>query len=175
MSGIQHLAANGTRNVQVMHMTSNTLQTIRSREKGATNGPWRVDRMLNLASSTAGDKRTYPAVRGFRAPRKLYELAWEQLELDAAFMAHAREDVPSLLDEVEHLRRVLKRCKETVSNTDPSAPDAAVQISAAIDAIVSAEEGRWDGPVPTVTRKLVLPRIEMRRPGAPSARPSAPA
>jgi hypothetical protein len=84
------------------------LEPIRERLGAASPGPWAVNRFENRHSSNAGDGQTYPAVRGFRAPKRLYESAPKQVEADAAFMAAARHDVGVLLAEVVRLRRLVR-------------------------------------------------------------------
>src|SRR3954468_14221945 len=70
-------------------MTDQELEAITAREQRSTLGPWSVKRVQNLYPSDAGDGRTYPAVRGFRCPKAIYERAWEQVAQDAQFMAGA--------------------------------------------------------------------------------------
>ena len=96
-------------------MTDQELEAIAAREQRSTLGPWSVKRVQNLYPSDAGDGRTYPAVRGFRCPKAIYERAWEQVEQDAQFMAGARADVPALLNEVRRLRRRLRELHTAVS------------------------------------------------------------
>ena len=96
-------------------MTDQELEAISAREQRSTLGPWQVKRVQNLYPSEAGDGRTYPAVRGFRCPKAIYERAWEQVEQDAQFMAGARSDVPMLLNEVRRLRRRLREIHTAVS------------------------------------------------------------
>ena len=83
------------------------LEAIRRRLNAASPAPWTVRRMPNLHERTAGDGNTYPAVRGFRVPANMYDIAHEQVEADATFMAHARQDIPLLLEEVVRLRTAL--------------------------------------------------------------------
>ncbi len=84
------------------------LEPIRERLAAASPGPWTVSRFENRHDSAAGDGKTYPAVRGFRAPKRLYESAPKQVEADATFMASARHDVGVLLAEVVRLRRLVR-------------------------------------------------------------------
>jgi hypothetical protein len=96
-------------------MTNDELEAISTREQRASLGPWTVKRVQNLYPSDAGDGRTYPAVRGFRCPKAIYERAWEQVEQDAIFMAAARSDMPLLVNEVRRLRRRLHEVHMVVS------------------------------------------------------------
>jgi len=88
-------------------MTQTELDEIRARLRKASTGPWAVKRMPNLWRSKAGDGRTHPCVRTFRVPKRIYEIASEQVEKDAAFMAHARQDVSALLAEFDTTRAAL--------------------------------------------------------------------
>ena len=88
-------------------MTESELQAIRERLRKASSGPWTVKRVPNLWPSPAGDRRTHPTLRGFRVPKRMYELAPEQVERDAAFMADARQDVPALVGELDRLLFIL--------------------------------------------------------------------
>ena len=89
-------------------MTQAELEAIRTRLRKASAGPWTVMRMPNLWRGNAGDRRTHPAVRAFRVPKRMYEIAPEQVEGDAAFMAHARQDIPALLAEFDRLRAIVR-------------------------------------------------------------------
>lgn len=127
-------------------MTNDDLDAITAREQRATLGPWTVRRVQNLYPSEAGDGRTYPAVRGFRCPKAIYERAWEQVEHDALFMAASRNDMPALLNEVRRLRRRVQECHLIVSE--------AVQFHAGVtpkdvlrivEQFLAEEEGHWRG------------------------------
>ena len=89
-------------------MTESELKAIRTRLRKASSGPWTVKRVSNFWPSRAGDRRTHPAIRAFRVPKRVYELAPEQVERDAAFMADARQDLPLLLAEFDRLRAILR-------------------------------------------------------------------
>jgi hypothetical protein len=95
-------------------MTDRELDAIRTRERAASPGPWRVMRVSNQHASDAGDGHSHPALRGLRAPKRLYERAWQQIEADMEFMAGAREDVPALLQEMDGLRAALKEVRHRV-------------------------------------------------------------
>lgn len=77
-------------------MTQERLDAIREREAKATAGPWDVE-----GSAYCGPLDTltvYPVEDG--GALAYVQPSWE----DAEFIAHAREDVPALLAEVERLR-----------------------------------------------------------------------
>ena len=88
-------------------MTQSELDDIRARLRKAATGTWTVRRVPNLWRSNAGDGRTHPSVRGFRVPKRMYEIATDQVEADATFMAHARQDVSALLAEFDATRTTL--------------------------------------------------------------------
>jgi|SoiMethySBSTD1v2_1073268.scaffolds.fasta_scaffold17373_8 hypothetical protein len=88
-------------------MTQSELDEIRARLRKASSGPWAVRRVQNLWRSNAGDGRTHPCVRAFRVPKRMYEIASDQVEADATFMAHARQDVAALLAEFDGTRAIL--------------------------------------------------------------------
>ena len=85
-----------------MSMTPERLQAIRARCEQATPGPWSWAPGYVLVSA-----------RGDRILVLDYTYGPRQLtEADAEFVAHAREDVPALLEEVERLQaevRALRR------------------------------------------------------------------
>ncbi|HEY8550711.1 MAG TPA: hypothetical protein VIL35_12205 [Vicinamibacterales bacterium] len=131
-------------------MTNDELAAITAREQRATIGPWTVKRVQNLYPSEAGDGRTYPAIRGFRCPKAIYERAWEQVEQDAAFMAAARTDVPALVNEVRRLRRRLREMHLVVAEAAEFDPRATPKdILRLVEDLLKEEEEHWrGGPVP---------------------------
>jgi hypothetical protein len=133
-------------------MTDQELEAISAREQRSTLGPWSVKRVQNLYPSDAGDGRTYPAVRGFRCPKAIYERAWEQVELDAQFMAGARADVPVLLNEVRRLRRRLRELHTAVSeNVQFKKGVTPRDLLAIVDEILQEEDAHAKGgPTPAV-------------------------
>jgi hypothetical protein len=80
------------------------LGPIRERLAAASPGPWSVVRLANRHDTFTGDGETYPTVKGFRVPKRLYQAAPQQVEADADFMAHARYDMGVLMAEVARLR-----------------------------------------------------------------------
>ena len=79
-------------------LTEKRLAEIRGREKVATQGPWAVQ-----------DKGAIPLIYGPDGERVAKVIDHQE---DAAFIAHAREDIPALLDEVERLRAENEKLKE---------------------------------------------------------------
>lgn len=141
-------------------MTSDELQAIRERVTGASDGPWSVRRIPNSYDSPVGDRYTHPCVRGFRVPRRLYNLAWEQVEKDAEFMAQARQDVPALIAEVDRLRTALQECGAAVKQMI-DAGDASLENLARIEQFLDDEQGQANGRSAEV-RRLYLSQPKMR-------------
>ena len=136
-------------------MTSAELQTIRTRVAGVSPGPWEVRRMPNSYASLVGDRRTHPCVRGFRVPRRLYDLAHQQFEADAEFMALSRLDVPAFIEEVDLLRSAIQECRAAIADLLECPQDVSADAMAKVKEFLEAEEARWvDGQVRT--RKLYL-------------------
>jgi hypothetical protein len=131
-------------------MTNDELDAITAREQRATLGPWTVKRVQNLYPSEAGDGRTYPAVRGFRCPKAIYERGWEQVEHDASFMAASRNDVPALLNEIRRLRRRLQECHLIVSEAVQFQVGVKPKdVLTLVEQFLAEEEGHWrGGPTP---------------------------
>ena len=144
-------------------MTSEELQAIRDRVKGASDGPWAVRRIPNSYESQAGDRFTHPCVRGFRVPRRLYNLAWEQCEVDAEFMASARQDVPSLIGEVEHLQSILQDCHAAIGELLERKGPISGEDLATIVQFMAEEEAHWSGEKkPAEVRRLFMTQARIR-------------
>lgn len=77
-------------------MSAKELDTsaIRAREAVATPGPWTV--IEPMVQNEAGDY----------SPAELRGPVWHSYE-DTAFSAHARQDIPDLLNEVDRLRKAV--------------------------------------------------------------------
>ena len=126
-------------------MTLAELQAIRARLSGASDGPWSVRRIPNSYDSQAGDRYTHPCVRGFRVPRRLYDLAWQQVEADAEFMANARQDIPSLVAEVEHVRATLQECRAAIDELLQRKGPVSAEDLSRIERFLAEEDAQWDG------------------------------
>jgi hypothetical protein len=124
-------------------MTSPQLEAIRTRMKNASDGPWSVRRIPNTFASQAGDRYTHPCVRGFRVPRRIYDLAWQQVEADAEFIAHARNDIPILIEEIEHLRSTLLECQTALAELRQREEPVVPQDVARIEQFLADEDARW--------------------------------
>jgi PAS domain S-box-containing protein len=79
-------------------MDRDELANIKDRERRATPGPWRVKK-----ETSAGVEGHQPSSVIVEGPSDVLE------ESDAEFIAHAREDVPNLVAEVEILTHVLRQ------------------------------------------------------------------
>ena len=100
-------------------MTQEELKFIRARCEAATPGPW-VDRMLGpyakpgmrrvMEGRKAGPTAHGEVARTHRdggVHTSCTTGKWETERVNALFIAHARTDVPALLDEVERLRSLV--------------------------------------------------------------------
>jgi hypothetical protein len=158
-------------------MTSSQLDAIRTRTKNASDGPWSVRRIPNSFPSQAGDRYTHPCVRGFRVPRRIYDLAWQQVEADAEFIAHSRHDIPGLLEEVDHLRTTLQECQRAIGELLRRNEPASPHDLARIEQFLAEEDSRWeDAPEKMVKgRRLYMsvPQIRPREPRTVVAMPDA--
>jgi len=144
-------------------MKDEELRAIRDRLEKASDGPWFVRRIPNSYESQVGDRHTHPCIRGFRVPRRLYNLAWQQCEADAEFMAEARQDVPALLGEVERLRAVIQEC-QTVLEALAARQTVYPADTAQIAQYLADEQTRWaDAPRrPSDVRRLHVTPAPMR-------------
>lgn len=87
-------------------MTPEELDAIESRANAAAPGPWRAPRRKHLEQVVffASDDPEDVIVLAGNSPGMKLGLSPE----DAAFIAHAREDVPALVAEVRRLRTILE-------------------------------------------------------------------
>lgn len=143
-------------------MTSLELQALRARLRAASSGPWSVQRIPNSFDSHAGDRFTHPCVRGFRVPRRLYNLAWQQVEADAEFMAHARQDIPTLLEEVEHLKATIEECRVAVTDMRQRRSHLIREDLSRVEEFLVAEQTRW----PEGQRRPRVRRLRLSHPVA---------
>lgn len=96
-------------------MTEERIAEIRGREKAATQGPWRTKCEILEADEcgNATAEMTYVSTND-KGICILYGRGHDDANAqeDAAFIAHAREDIPALLDEVERLRAENEKLRE---------------------------------------------------------------
>lgn len=101
-------------------MLENELDAIRHRADAATSGPWQgqfVDDTyaMNLVAITTGeihedwprDSANVVAATLVQGPERYASIADGRWDDNAAFIAHARDDVPRLLAEIARLRAEL--------------------------------------------------------------------
>ena len=79
-------------------MTEERFAEIRGREKAATQGPWRDECVIGRRKEI----ETFHTIRD--KDGAIVDVLPISAYHDAAFIAHARQDIPALLDEVERLR-----------------------------------------------------------------------
>jgi hypothetical protein len=92
-------------------MTNEELQAIKERCEKATPGPWSISILDGVSYSMTDD-----AGRSFTQHWKAYYMSpdnYKLVALDAEFIAHAREDVPALLAEIERLEQLFLRARFT--------------------------------------------------------------
>lgn len=127
------------RDGRVTAMTEQQLDEIEARTNAATPGPWQG--RAELASHivcTAPKDGTYSV---------LWNAEWAT-EADAAFTAHAREDVPALLAEVRRLRAAMEEIQRLHTDS-PMGP-----CPVCIDADAAAAGGDGLVPYPCLTGRL---------------------
>ena len=95
-------------------MTSDELQAIKARCDAATPGPW-----------NAVPRATEGYVDGFlgaeiEGPPDAQRGQFARME-DAEFIAHAREDIPALVAEIEQLRAEIERVEEDLADANADA------------------------------------------------------
>lgn len=100
-------------------LTEERIAEIRGREKAATQGPWRAKCEILEADEcgNATAEMTYVSTND-KGICILYGRGHDDANTqeDATFIAHAREDIPALLDEVERLRAENEQLKEIAWN-----------------------------------------------------------
>jgi hypothetical protein len=84
-------------------ITREELAAIRERAEKATPGPWR----WSNAKVLNGKYDFVPQGSYLADTLIMFGDTYENGEHDAEFIAHAREDIPRLLDEIERLQRVM--------------------------------------------------------------------
>lgn len=101
-------------------MTEERIAEIRGREKAATQGPWRAHKSFEVIyGQKSGCDSTI--VCALESEDFMYSKE-RDMQANAAFIAHAREDIPALLDEVERLRaenQVLEKALEDLLDYCP--------------------------------------------------------
>jgi len=85
-------------------MTKDRLATIREREEKASKGPWKKE--LGFCGAERIPFLVRPGFDGVQFGRRPND------DNDMEFAAHARQDVPDLLDEVERLTRENERLQK---------------------------------------------------------------
>jgi len=78
-------------------MTDKDLAAIRERCDAATQGPWQMNEEDQTVVETCTGKEFIVADFSMDG--------WDETLLDAAFIAHARTDIPALLDEIARLTK----------------------------------------------------------------------
>lgn len=90
----------GVKRTNTERLACDELTKIRERVEKATEGPWEVDERQSHNNVRLRGRRN--------SRRNFYTNADHDGFLDADFIAHAREDVPRLLAEVERLNKLVE-------------------------------------------------------------------
>ncbi len=91
-------------------MSAADLKAIRERVAAASNGPWRQEYGWNNGGMATGY---------FYIPEHNGGAKVEMLADDTAFIAHAREDVPALLADVDRLTALLREARGHMPEREP--------------------------------------------------------
>jgi hypothetical protein len=94
-----------------MKLTQEQLEAIRQRAEHATPGPWKEDDVTGALVSDIGED-----VAVFDAGPYIY--AHDRTEANMEFIAHARTDIPALLEHIAELEAELARLKDALINTE---------------------------------------------------------
>src|SRR5262245_39891016 len=90
-------------------MTEEQVKAIRARAAAASSGPW----------TTVGNTLYFPGpYPGGRAEQNVDWFAFPGNIPTAEFIAHAREDIPALLDEVDRLSRQVQELAGALERAD---------------------------------------------------------
>ena len=84
-------------------ISENEIEAIRKRAEKATEGPWWASEGLYVVNNLTGDSYEWDA--DF--------VAETERESDAEFIAHAREDIPKLLAEINRLKSELSKYSQS--------------------------------------------------------------
>lgn len=95
-------------------LTEERIAEIRGREKAATQGPWWAHKSFEViyGQNSGCDSLIVCALESenFMYSKEL------DMRANATFIAHAREDIPALLDEVERLRAENEKMRAQVED-----------------------------------------------------------
>lgn len=120
------------------------LEAIREREQKATEGPWGHSREDMLSYLGDGTQVSYIYPRGLSTR---IQVATESPVEDAQFIAHARQDIPALLDYCEELERRVGELEADKRRLDWIEAQGSIQIEVDINDTVEINpyEERWMG------------------------------
>jgi hypothetical protein len=168
-------------------LTTQQLDEIQARHKAATPGPWGI---YEFGGGTAIDIAAdlHDTGTGYRARREICRLEdepldndpahkewtaeedWAQVQADAAFVAHAREDVPALLAEIRRLKAALAREErlhgDTIDDRD-RASDMADKLAYAVapEEVIgehTADNSPWANALDLITPKAEVDKLRDR-------------
>jgi hypothetical protein len=94
-------------------LTQEQLEAVRQRAENATPGPWETCEISKLSHAK------WFGVLGGGSDDSLIDIGVDTLnEADATFIAHARTDIPALLEHIAELEAELARLKDALINTE---------------------------------------------------------
>ena len=104
-------------------MTKERMEEIRTRSEKATPGPWFTDGRTMVYTANPDDTECVEMriadIRGWGYLTGKMELSFDEAvaeqEANTAFIAHARQDIPDLLDALEDVRNAIKGASACLS------------------------------------------------------------
>jgi hypothetical protein len=103
-------------------MTDEELREIKARAEAATPGPWITHEPLKAKIIAVKREKAFDYICSLQVSN------CPNFRNDAEFIAHAREDVPNLIAEVERLRKSVDDAMATVRHITAMYEDANVEI-----------------------------------------------
>lgn len=127
------------------------IEQIKKRAEKATTGPWSIDPRHHSQNQSIRRQEADVHVDGGRLISSVRITVWRQGQRDArpdaAFIAHARNDVPWLLERMGEAADVIKKCRtelaylaEQVKSRKGGSVDTALQASNAFLATLEESE-----------------------------------
>ncbi len=101
-------------------MTPKQLAEIKARCEAASEGPWRFSMEREIYEADIFDSNDYLLARA-----EFYE-SKKQIDDNANFIAHARQDLPDCTAEIERLQKACRMAYEGLCTGDPEAEQKAI-------------------------------------------------
>ncbi|CAM3631285.1 hypothetical protein [Mesobacillus zeae] len=90
-----------------MTLTQTEIDAIRARTEAATEGPWEPASLANGYVIAVGEFSVVASVIEYDDNGDIHTTLTQNHENNRQFIAHARQDVPKLLDEIQRLKDIL--------------------------------------------------------------------